>query len=161
MKREPTHRRELVRAHFTEQAEWCARLGSPFTADLIRHFVQDLTQGGPVASLVSDWSGDPRADALALRLCAALHGSVLSGLAPDLAQLYPAADKTSRAADVWSIARGFMERHADWVSGYLDYPPQTNETARSIALLPGFLKLSADYDMPLSLLELGASAGLN
>jgi hypothetical protein len=161
MTREPTHKTDIIQAHFAEQADWCKRLGSPFTADLIGHFAKDLTSSGPVASLVSNWSGDPRADALALRLCAALHGGVLSGLAPDLAHRYPAADTTSSAADIWPIARGFLQSQMDWVSHYLKYPPQTNETARSIALLPGFLKLSAEYDIPMSLLELGASAGLN
>ena len=44
---------------------------------------------------------------------------------------------------------------------FLQSPPQTNETRRSIILLPGFCKLVHQFGQPLHLLELGASAGLN
>jgi hypothetical protein len=40
-------------------------------------------------------------------------------------------------------------------------PPQTNEVMRSAALLPGLLHVAAHTQWPISLLEIGASAGLN
>jgi hypothetical protein len=43
----------------------------------------------------------------------------------------------------------------------LALPPQTNEVQRSAALLPGLLHVAACTGLPLVLLELGASAGLN
>lgn len=43
----------------------------------------------------------------------------------------------------------------------LRLPPQTNEVQRSAALLPGLLHVAAQTELPLVLLELGASAGLN
>ena len=161
MTKEQAPRAQVILAHFAEQAGWCERLGSPFTAELIGQFAEDFRRGGPVARLVSDWAGNPRADALALRLCAALHGAVLSGRAPELAAVYPRADHTPRAAEVWPLVHTFLTKEEDWVRAYLTSAPQTNETARSIALLPGFLKLAAQSDLPMSLLELGASAGLN
>ena len=43
----------------------------------------------------------------------------------------------------------------------LRLPPQTNEVQRSAALLPGLLHVVAHTGLPLALLEIGASAGLN
>jgi hypothetical protein len=43
----------------------------------------------------------------------------------------------------------------------LTRPPQTNEVGRSASLVPGFLTIAAETGMPLRLLELGSSAGLN
>jgi hypothetical protein len=41
------------------------------------------------------------------------------------------------------------------------HEPQTNEVRRSAVLLPGFLTVAAETGLPLRILELGASAGLN
>ena len=43
----------------------------------------------------------------------------------------------------------------------IELPVQTNEVGRCAALLPGFLGVSASTGLPLRLLEVGASAGLN
>ena len=71
--------------HFVEQAGWCADLGSPFTAALLRKFAEDFDAGGPIYDLCKDWDGNPRKDALALRIAGALHHAVLTGDAPELA----------------------------------------------------------------------------
>ncbi|MEM9669020.1 MAG: DUF2332 family protein [Pseudomonadota bacterium] len=147
--------------HFREQAVFCTQLGSPFTAALCEHMVGDLEAGGPVAELISDWRGDPRKDALALRLCGALHHAVLTGAAPDLAEVYPKSLNDWDMELVWPRAQPFLAGAEDRVRAFIQSPPQTNETRRSIALLPGFLKISAAFGKPLNLLELGASAGLN
>jgi hypothetical protein len=78
-----------VRSHFRDQAAACARLGSPFTAALLELVAERLDAAGPLGRALLSWPGDPKADALALRLAAALHALVLSGLAPDLAAIYP------------------------------------------------------------------------
>ena len=56
-------------------------------------------------------------------------------------------------------ALDFLWREQDWVHTFLKSPPQTNETRRSIGLLPAFLSLARNG--PMHLLEIGASAGLN
>lgn len=150
-----------VRAHFVEQAQFCASFGSPFTAALLDRCVTDLDAGGPVAALVADWPGEPRADALSLRLAGALHAAALSKRDVDLAAAYPAATPAWDMEVVWPLVRAFLDRDRDWVRQVLASPPQTNEVRRSIGLLPGFLALAASYDGPIELLELGASAGLN
>ena len=153
--------REKVAAHFLEQAGWNEGLGSPFTASLLRFMHADLGDEGPIEALCGDWPGNPRKDALGLRVLGALHHAVLTGTAPQLATVFPADNNTWDATEVWGVARAWLVENVDAVRVFMETPPQTNETRRSIALLPGFLKLAAQFEMPMHLLELGASAGLN
>ncbi len=111
--------------------------------------------------LTANWPTNPRKDALGLRLTGALHHAVLSGAAPALAAIYPAAKPNWDMAQVWSLARAYLSENLETVAAFIQHPPQTNETRRAIALLPGFLELAAKFDTPMHLLELGASAGLN
>lgn len=147
--------------HFVEQAKWCAELGSSFTAELLKRIAADYEAGGPVAELCRDWPTNPRKDALGLRLTGALHHVVLSGNAPALAALYPAQMPDWDMERIWPVARDWLAANMAHVSAFLQSPPQTNETRRSIILLPGFCKLAHRFGQPLHLLELGASAGLN
>jgi hypothetical protein len=159
--------------HFAEQARACEAYGSPFTARLLEALGRDIQAGGPTAELVAGWPRSPRSDALALRICGALHAAVLSGRDPALAAEYPAArpawpdqpdqpDQPDRdVARAWPLVRDFLARERDWVTGFLGSAPQTNETRRAIALLAGFLFLAARHDLELELLEIGASAGMN
>ena len=147
--------------HFVEQAKWCDELGSPFTAALLNRFAADFEARGPVHEICHDWSTNPRKDALGLRLTGALHHAVLSGRAPELAAVYPAGDENWDIDAVWSRARAWLSERIAPTRQFIEHPPQTNETRRSIILLPGFLKLAARFHQPLHLLELGASAGLN
>lgn len=152
---------EKVLEHFHEQARGCAAYGSPFTAALIACCAEDLRAGGPVADLVGDWPGSPRADALSLRLTGALHAAVLSGRDQELARFYPTPHAPASGDAAWPAARAFLARERDWVAAFLRSPPQTNETRRSIGLLAGFLSLAETFNGPIDTLELGASAGLN
>ena len=147
--------------HLRESAALCDGMGSPFTARLLERMVEDLEAGGPVADLVGDWQGPPRADAVAMRLTSALHFAVLAGRDLALAAEYPMARPEWRMDMTWPVARAFLAREHTWVVDFLRSPPQTNEPRRSIALLPGFLELAQAWDLPIDTLELGASAGLN
>lgn len=152
---------ERVLAHFNQQAGFCTEYGSPFTGALIEEMARDLEAGGPVAALVGDWSTNPAADALALRLTGALHDAVLTGRDPALAALYPARDPAFSVEKAWPVARAFLEREHEWVAAFITSPPQTNETRRSIALLSAFLAFAENWSGPIDTLEIGASAGLN
>lgn len=147
--------------HFVEQAKWCDALGSPFTAALLTRFAADYRAGGPVRDICFDWTTNPRKDALGLRLTGALHHAVLSATAPALAALYPAHMPNWDMDRVWPAARDWLAANDEYVRAFIQRPPQTNETRRSIILLPGFCKIAKRFDQPLHLLELGASAGLN
>lgn len=143
------------------QARWCADFGSPFTSQLLERAADDLDAGGVVARLIAEWSGNPTADAVSLRLAGALHAATLSGRADELASIYPAAKPGWSMDEVWPAASAYLERDADWVRAFMQSPPQTNETARSTALTSAFLWLAGRMPTPFHMLELGASAGLN
>ena len=147
--------------HFVEQAKWCDALGSPFTAALQNKFAADYDAGGPIAVICRDWTTNPRKDALGLRLAGALHHAVLSGASPELAQAYPIGNNVWEIDAIWPRAVVWLSDNIEAVRAFIQSPPQTNETRRSIIFLPGFLKLAARFQMPLHLLEMGASAGLN
>ncbi len=148
-------------AHFSEQAVFCRALGSPFMDRLCQAMASDIETGGPVARLTGGWAGDPRRDALSLRIAGYLHHAVLTGAAEELAAAYPDASPGWSMEAVWPLARDWLEATQAEAQAFLASPPQTNETRRAIALLPGFLKAAAAFPGPLHLLELGASAGLN
>ena len=121
----------------------------------------DYLQNGPITALCKDWPGNPRKDALGLRLLGALHYAVLSGEATNLAVVFPSEGHAASPEDAWPVARDWFTANLEHVRDFIRRPPQTNETRRAIALLPGFLELAATLNMPMHLLELGASAGLN
>jgi hypothetical protein len=54
-----------------------------------------------------------------------------------------------------------LDRHGGFIRGFLASPPQTNEVGRSAVLLGGFLQVAGSTRLPLRLLEIGSSAGLN
>ncbi|BFI95817.1 MAG: DUF2332 family protein [Rhodanobacter sp.] len=146
---------------FAQQATYCREHGSPFTARLLRCAADGLARGEPVLRAIAAWPGDPVADALPLRLAGALHALVLEGRADALARHYPGAAGASDDAALWQAVAVALQTHPDVLSGYLASPPQTNEVGRSAVLLGGFMAVAARTGLPLRLLELGASAGLN
>lgn len=147
-----------VLAAFAGQARACDALGSALTAGLCRILPEALRHvGGPVADRVLGWRGDPSsaADSVPLRLCGALHALVLEGRAPRLAQAYA----EGRAPRDVLIAT--VRDHPAVILTWLDSPPQTNEVGRAAPLIAAARFLRAQVPLPMDLLELGASAGLN
>src|SRR5215469_8589369 len=80
-----------VRRAFLDQAGYCDRLGSPFTALLCRELGERLDPSNEVERYILAWQGDPSAfaDSVALRVAGALHYLVRAGHAADLSALYP------------------------------------------------------------------------
>ncbi|MFN4275961.1 MAG: DUF2332 domain-containing protein [Ferrovibrio sp.] len=144
-----------VPAHFRQQADQCRTLGSPFTARLLDLAADRIDAGAAWASPLNHWAGDPRADALALRLAGALHRAMLDGDA-ELAECYAA-----RQIDAARMDAALL-RHGPLLARYLQSAPQTNDPQRSAILLGGFLQIaSLTRPLPLDVCEIGASAGLN
>lgn len=152
-----------VREAFNEQAGWCAKLGSPFTALLCSTLAERLDESTAIGSRVLSWSGDPstQGDALPLRVCGALHGLARSNQEPTLTAVYPGATSHVTANDLWLAVRGALERNPLYFETYLATAPQTNEVGRSGVLICGFLEIAKRFDLPMHLFEIGASAGLN
>jgi len=136
------------------------KLGSPFTSFVVETLLDNIEAGGGWAEMVADWPGKPFADAVSLRCTGACHALVLTGQAPDLAALYPPTP-TSDKAKLNQALEATLVRHKDFIREFLKSPPQTNEVGRSDVLLGGFLEIARATGLPLSTLEIGASAGLN
>lgn len=155
-------REAAVRAAFAQQAVWCERLGSPFTARLCATLAERLDRNTAIGTRVLDWPGvpDSGADALPLRLAGGLNALVRAGHAPGLAELYPPHD-LPEPETVWRSVRAVLEAREADLAPWLDRAPQTNEVARSAVLMAGLLHVAAHTRQPVALLELGASAGLN
>ncbi|TNE35759.1 MAG: DUF2332 family protein, partial [Alphaproteobacteria bacterium] len=154
---------DVVRRTFTQQAEACEKLGSPFTARLCRLAARNLSEGGAVADVILNWPGDAsaRGDAVALRFMGALHGLVLEKRNAPLAAVYPPHHLEVSDPVLWAAVEGALSSEAEFILHRLQNAPQTNEVRRAAALLPMFLEISALTRLPLTLSEVGASAGLN
>lgn len=147
---------------FRAQVRWARDLQAPFTTGLLEHVVGALRRGDPAVAPLLEWPGQPLSDNLPARLTGALHALVLDGSAPALAGRYPRPGAPAVADDaLWREAAHALLAHAPRVQRFLASPPQTNEVARSAVLLGGFHAVAGRFRLPLQLLELGASAGLN
>ena len=147
------------------QAGACAALGSPFSGGLLERAAQALPHEASLQAAFAPWSGSDRRaifdDAAALRWLGALHDFVLEAPDSALAQAYPRDGRPGDPAVAWPHALAFVRGEADRLAAFMRHEPQTNEPRRSAVLLPGFLEVAAQTQLPLRILELGASAGLN
>ncbi|MGH9246095.1 MAG: DUF2332 domain-containing protein [Acidimicrobiales bacterium] len=136
----------------------------PLYHRLLGAMLDDVAAGGVCAELLADPGPDPIDDAVPLRLLGAVHRLVLMGRAPELAAFYPSvggAYEPEGAADPAPIFLATIEANRDDVAAGLARSVQTNEVGRCNALLIGFLAVADTTRVPLRILEVGASAGLN
>jgi hypothetical protein len=149
-----------VRAAFARQAEWAARLDSPFMARLCSLLGERLDRSTEAGRRVLDWPGkaDAFSDALPLRLTGGLHALVRRGGAPGLAAVYPP-NPLPDGETLWAALAPVLAEPG--LLPWLDGAPQTNEVGRSAVLMSGLLVVADLFPQPVELLELGASAGLN
>jgi hypothetical protein len=148
---------------FRGQADACAALGSDLYASLLNRAADDLERAGPVWRAAEPLAALPGGAVPALRFMGAAHRLALNGAAPELAAHYPSCGGDGDHDGAWAALIALAEREAGtdpWLS-LLDRGVQTNEVGRSAALLGGFLAVARSTGLPLRLLEVGASAGLN
>jgi hypothetical protein len=147
------------------QGEACREIGSPLYGDLLARAAEDLLDGGPVADLLAGHLDARPSSVLALRMLGGAHALALSGRAPDLAAWYPSAgghiDTEPGSPRAWAALRQTIADRRDALLPWLERPPQTNEVGRAAALLGGLLYVVAQASLPVRLVEVGASAGLN
>jgi hypothetical protein len=139
----------------------CSGMGSPFYADLLEHMADDVLAGGAVGRFLADQLDTSYEEAVPLRFLGGVHRLVLDGQTPELAERFPSVGGDGDAAAAWPALLSVLETHADAVHDALTRPPQTNEVGRSAALVGGFLVVARDTGLPLRVLEVGSSAGLN
>jgi hypothetical protein len=148
---------DAIAAQLQWQADACRMIGSELYAGLLERAAADIGERGPAWDILRGHEDDPRFSVLGLRLMGAVNRLVLTGREQALAEAYAGRD-VSRA---WERLHETLGRNAAELRDSLDRPVQTNEVGRCAALLFGFLAVSAETGLPLRLLEVGASAGLN
>jgi hypothetical protein len=139
---------------------------SPMYRHLLALTYEDVERDGPCAYVLANAPADvnPIFEAMPLRFLGGLHRIVLEGRAPDLAVFYPSVGGHFAPDLPGVIDRRFLaavEEHRDELIESLTRGLQTNEVGRCAALLLGFLAVVRETALPLRVLELGASAGLN
>lgn len=127
---------------------------------LMRAAAGDIESGGRVAELFAGVPVPP-GSVPALRLLAGMHHLVLSGRAAQLAAFYPSMGGDRPPDGVWPVALDTIAEHGEWLRRRLARTVQTNEPGRSVVLYGALLWLVHQYSLPVRLLEIGASAGLN
>lgn len=139
----------------------CSGMGSPFYAALLERMGDDVAAGGPIGRFLSEQLESTYEDAVPLRFLGGVHRLVLAGSAPELAARFPSVGGDGDATAAWPALLTMLDPHGDAIRDALTRPPQTNEVGRSAALVGGFLVVAHDTGLPLRVLEVGSSAGLN
>ena len=150
---------EMLRA-LQHQAESCRSLGSAMYSALFTDLAADYADGGRTYALLAGRSLRPVHDAVPLRLAGAIHRVVLQGKDDRLARHYPSVGGKP-GEDFTADFIGYMRDHLEDVEHGLATQVQTNEVGRSVAHLVLSHWLTTLGIEQFTLLEIGASAGLN
>lgn len=134
---------------------------SPFYAALIERMAADVRASGPTWVLLAPYAGEPATEYYPFRALAGVHLEVLEGKSPQLAALFPSEDAPGDPEAAWPLVREAFARFDSELLDELRHPLQTNEPSRCGALIGGFCAVARRTGLPLRVLELGSSAGLN
>ena len=143
------------------QAGWCESLGSPLYAHLLSRCADAYETCGSVRDLLQPHEKDDGATVLPLRFMGAIHRLVLERRAPELGKFYPSVGGIAELNGAWEAFKRTVREHTDNLRLLVERPVQTNEVGRSGSLLGGFGLIAERTGLPLRLLEIGTSAGLN
>jgi hypothetical protein len=138
----------------------CEMNGSPLYARLLADMAENWEAGGITSELLPASWERPLQDAAALRLLGAVHRIVLDGRAPALARFYRSAGGYDEG-DAWPAFFRVLEDFRPEIEQGLREQLQTNEIGRAAVLAGGFTEIARRTGLPLALLEVGCSAGLN
>ena len=160
-----TQLRSTLGDWFDSQGRSCAALGSPLYGALVPN-VGEQVRSGRYDALLAPLERWRFGDAMPLRLMGAAHALALSGDAPALAAAYPSCRPNTRLGGAAPPADAVFEAlasHPDHAADFLHRAVQTNETGRAAALALGLSALAGMPGLsgPISLVEVGTSAGLN
>lgn len=142
---------------FRYQYRFTTEMDAPITGRMCLALAEGLNRDSRTGRRALDWRGHPIDDALPLRLVGGLHALAQQRLA--LEAVF-AGEVTNLDAIIAEVQAALIA-HDALVYPWLDGPPQTNEPARSSALVTGLLHVIRRFDQPLEVLEIGSSAGLN
>jgi hypothetical protein len=137
------------------------RAGSAFYAGLLERMRDDVAGGGPTREALRGHEHDRIDEWDAFRLLAGVHRIVLEGDAEGLARHFPSTGGDGDAAAAWPEVRALIAGGRAELVEALAHPLQTNAPTRSKVLVGALCVVAERTGLPLRLLELGASAGLN
>ena len=152
---------EVLAHRLRRQAADCAAWDSPLYGSLLDQAADDVGAGGPTSDVLRGRENDADGQVIGLRLMAAVHRLVLDDSLSELALHYPSTGGDGDATAAWPLFEQAMVEHGDEIRALVAGGCQTNEVGRSSALLGGFLEVAHRTGLPLRILEIGASAGLN
>lgn len=153
--------RQTLIATLAENRDVAELSPSPFYAHLLDRMREDVEAGGPTWDLLQPFATDAATEYYPFRALAGVHLEVLDGQRPALAAHYPSVGGDGDAEAAWPLVREtFIDKDPDVIAD-IGHPLQTNETSRCGALIGGMCEVARSTGMPLRILELGASAGLN
>ncbi|MET0365165.1 MAG: DUF2332 family protein [Sphingobium sp.] len=131
-------------------------LGSPFVASVLEAGERQLWHAPQTAALISDWTGDSAAAAVAMRFNGAMHALARQGNVPSLSALYQ-----QQHEDFDDALRSALIAEDAFVADWMRDPPQTNEVGRAASIASALMVARRQTGLPAELLELGSSCGLN
>ncbi|USI74844.1 DUF2332 domain-containing protein [Sphingomonas morindae] len=146
----------LAVADLTRQAALARSMGSLFVGAVLDAAARQLHRAPRLAARIADWPGDHAMAALALRVNAALHALARRRGHPALTRLYERGE-----GDFDGVIGAVLAAEEAFILDWMAEPTQTNEVARSAAIMAALMVATQGCPMPVALLELGASAGLN
>lgn len=145
---------DRLRAHFGPGEDHLYAL-------LLAEMADDWDLGGITRELFEGWDDASARQFPQLRLLAGLFRIVLRGDAPQLEGFYPCLGGDLDTEDAWAFVKPVLGVHVEELHESLTRTPQTNEPARTVALLVGLSEAVRRTGLHrVRLLEPGASAGL-
>jgi len=150
------------------QADYCRGQDAPIAGTACDAIADALEPGGALGALVppvvrqGDWVG-LRFLGLTHRLAIDRRAPAVALAAPTLGGISPfdASDPDAAVAAFRSAVVEALATHGDEVTAAMGRTPQTNDPGRSRALRLALAAAAADPGLPVRLIEVGASAGLN
>ncbi|WP_299440812.1 DUF2332 domain-containing protein [uncultured Phycicoccus sp.] len=128
---------------------------------LLAEMADDWDGGGVTRELFEGWEDAEPRQVPQLRALAGLFRILLRGDAPQLAPFYASIGGDADPEEAWAAVRPLIAAHVDELREALAEAPQTNEPARTVALLVGVSEAVRRTGLRrVRLLEPGASAGL-
>jgi hypothetical protein len=152
---------EQVRSGCEWQRCLCAENGAPTYVALIDELVRRLGRDEAVTDLVTEGDEDPIRSAMCLRLFGAVNRIALASSAGWIDAYYPSRGGATDVGAVVPAFFDFLTGHVELVREQMRAGVQTNDVGRAAPLSAAMHHVALATGLPLRLLEVGSSAGLN
>ncbi|WP_200263472.1 DUF2332 domain-containing protein [Streptomyces sp. HSG2] len=152
---------DQVRAGCEWQRELCRKNGSPTYVAIITELIERLGADEAVTELLTADDQDPIQSALCLRLFGAVNRIAMAESASWLTAYYPTFGGETEVDKVVPAFFDFLGANLPAVREQMSISVQTNEVGRAAPLSAAMNYVATATGLPLRLLEVGASAGLN